>query len=122
LASTESQRKIIVHDVRGVGAFALAFATHASAWHGVAGAQSASCVHASSETTGAHRAHPQSGSVGRESLGGAASAVAVLDASEPVEADVGVARAALGSGVAPAGGGAVAQAAAVATSRAPIAA
>ncbi len=70
LASTESQRRIIVHAVRGVEGLALAFATQASAWQGVAGAQSESWVHASSETTGLHNAQPQSGNTGRESSAG----------------------------------------------------
>lgn len=60
-ASAVSHRMIAVHVVPGFGGTAFAFATQASAWQGVAAAQSASVVHASSETTGLHSAHPQSG-------------------------------------------------------------
>lgn len=50
-----------MHEAPGASAFAFPFATHASAWHGVAGAQSASTLHVSSETTGLQSEHPHSG-------------------------------------------------------------
>lgn len=56
-ASIDAQSIIIVQaKFAGRGA-AWAFATHACAWHGVLGAQSASVEHGSSLTTGAGRRH-----------------------------------------------------------------
>jgi hypothetical protein len=71
-ASTVSQRKMAVHDTPGASAWAFDRATHASAWQGVAGAQSASVVHASSDTTGLQSEHPQRGAGTRVSFGGGA--------------------------------------------------
>jgi hypothetical protein len=54
-ASAVSQRMSIVHTVSGLRGSAFALATHAGAWQGVDGAQSASVVQASSEILGSHR-------------------------------------------------------------------
>lgn len=70
-ASTVSHFRMAVHDTPGGSAWAFDRATHASAWQGVAGAQSASVVHASSEITGLQSEHPQSGAGTRVSFGGA---------------------------------------------------
>ena len=64
-ASTLSQRYSCVQTSPGARGCACAAATHDVAWHGVAGKQSASTLHGSSDSTGAHRAQPQSLGPGR---------------------------------------------------------
>jgi len=55
-----SQRYSCVQTSPGARGCACAAATHDVAWHGVAGKQSASALHGSSDSAGAHSAQPQS--------------------------------------------------------------
>ncbi len=57
-----------MHESPEPSGLALALATQASAWQGVAGAQSESAVHTSSDTTGLHKAQPHKGRGLREML------------------------------------------------------